>query len=78
MMEEWADRRRRIHSVAVLAHASADVTNPLLLSNTLKVSVKLCGAVHGLHCMTWMIMKKGLSASAIQLGRLQLLRQFPV
>ncbi len=37
MLEELNSRRRQIHSVAVLAHASADVSNPLLLSATLKV-----------------------------------------
>ena len=37
MLEEVGDRRRQIHSVAVLAHASADVATPLLLSASLKV-----------------------------------------
>ena len=35
--EEVSSRRRQIHSVAVLAHASAEVATPLLLSATLKV-----------------------------------------
>lgn len=38
VLEEVSDRRRQIHSVAVLAHAAADVATPLLLSATLKVS----------------------------------------
>lgn len=37
MWEEVSSRRRQIHSVAVLAHASAEVATPLLLSATLKV-----------------------------------------
>lgn len=37
MLEEVSSRRRQIHSVAVLAHASAEVATPLLLSATLKV-----------------------------------------
>ena len=39
VLEEARDTRRRIHSVAALAHASADVATPLLLSATLKVSI---------------------------------------
>ncbi len=37
VIEQLSSRRRQIHSVAVLAHASADVATPLLLSATLKV-----------------------------------------
>ena len=37
LLEEISSRRHRIHSVAVLAHATADVATPLLLSATLKV-----------------------------------------
>lgn len=37
ILEEVGDKRRQIHSVAVLAHASADVATPLLLSASLKV-----------------------------------------
>ena len=37
VLEQARDTRRRIHSVAALAHASADVATPLLLSATLKV-----------------------------------------
>ena len=39
ILEQLSSRRRQIHSVAVLAHASADVATPLLLSATLKVSI---------------------------------------
>lgn len=37
MLEEVSSRRRQIHSVAVLAQASAEVATPLVLSATLKV-----------------------------------------
>ena len=37
ILEEVSSRRCQIHSVAVLAHASAEVATPLLLSATLKV-----------------------------------------
>ena len=37
VIEQLNSRRRQIHSVAVLAHASADVATPLLLAATLKV-----------------------------------------
>lgn len=39
ILEQLSSRQRQIHSVAVLAHASADVATPLLLSATLKVSI---------------------------------------
>ncbi|KAL0049229.1 hypothetical protein WJX82_009193 [Trebouxia sp. C0006] len=39
VIEQLSSRRRQIHSVAVLAHASADVATPLLLSATLKVGL---------------------------------------
>ena len=39
-LEEVSSRRRQIHSVAVLAHASAEVATPLLLSATLKVLLR--------------------------------------
>ncbi|DBA77508.1 hypothetical protein WJX77_009976 [Trebouxia sp. C0004] len=39
IMEQLSSRRRQIHYVAVLAHASADVATPLLLSATLKVGL---------------------------------------
>jgi len=39
VIEQLSSRRRQIHSVAVLAHASADVATPLLLSATLKVRI---------------------------------------
>ncbi len=39
IIELLSSRRRQIHSVAVLAHASADVATPLLLSATLKVGL---------------------------------------
>ncbi|KAL0037252.1 hypothetical protein WJX79_008456 [Trebouxia sp. C0005] len=39
VIEQLNSRRRQIHSVAVLAHASADVATPLLLAATLKVGL---------------------------------------
>lgn len=52
IIEQLSRRRRQIHSVAVLAHASADVATPLLLSATLKVQIvylhKLMSAHHQL------------------------------
>ncbi len=52
VIEQLSSRRRQIHSVAVLAHASADVATPLLLSATLKVNIvylhELVSAYHHL------------------------------
>ena len=45
VLEQIRDTRRRIHSVAALAHAAADVASPLLLSASLKVHLHF-GAAH--------------------------------
>ncbi|KAL3144083.1 hypothetical protein ABBQ32_003877 [Trebouxia sp. C0010 RCD-2024] len=56
VLEEVSGRRSLIHSVAVLAHAAAEVATPLLLSANLKVGLLALkvghGALRALHSTT--------------------------